>query len=410
MKICLICPEIGNFAGSAFIGGGVNNVVRLSKALANRGHKVTIITTPHRHPGDNQGASLPGVEVFCLPISASYLSARYGIQFAMRTWRKVNKLQAVNKFSIIHGHSGYSMLALITGIASRMGHIPSIHSIYSPISSARGNNLVRFSSNKVLSRFYFSQINRIIAVSNNVQRSLINSGVSAQKIELMPPAIDTSVYNPSISGDEVRNQLNIKQDDYVLSYVGNLTKQKGLHILLPALSIITKRFPDTKLLMVLNMPLSRYETPGKLEVDMGLTYEIKDMIESYGLNNNVIPIGLSDRLPQIIASSDIFVSPFLNTIGIMDYPASLLEAMATGKPVIATRVGGIPEIVSPYKNGLLINRGNPSELADAIVYMLENGEEAKRMGAEGAKIISRNFNIEIIVDKLEQIYEAVSKG
>ena len=408
MKICVICPEIGNSGGNAFIGGHVNNVVQLSKALFDRGHEITIITTPHRYPGDELNNGLEWAEIYCLPMSGSYLSAKYGIEFALRALQKVRKLHAIKNFDIIHGHSGYSMLGLITGIGGRITKVPSIHSIYSPIQPITGHNIVMSFSNKILSKFYLSQLNKIIAVSKNVRDSLISAELPQYKIEMMPPGIDTKMYNPSISGGDVRKYFGIGSDQPLLLYVGNLTEIKGIHVLIEALRIIIKQFPDVKLLIALNMPLSKYEEEDSTGLyDMEGAFEIKEKMKSYGLNNNVIPLGIVRNMPQIMAASDVFITPFLNTVGVVDYPTSLLEAMAVGKPVIATRVGGIPEIVKPNENGILVEPNNIDELVNAIMYMLNNKEEAKRKGLEGAKLVFEKFRTEIVVDKLERIYEEV---
>lgn len=408
MKISMVCPEIGKSGGNAFIGGHVNNAVQLSKALFDRGHEITIITTPHRHPGNQPNNGLEWAEVVCLPISGSYPSIKYGLEYTFKTLQKIRELHKIEKFDVIHGHSGFSMLGLITGIGGRITRVPSIHSIYSPIQPIISHNTVMFFSNKILSKFYLSQVNKIIAATKNIQCSLIMAGVPDYKIEMIPPGIDTKIYNPSISDNNVRKHFDIGSDQPLLLYVGNLTKIKGIHILIEALRIMTKQFPDAKLLMALNMPLSKYEEEDSAGLyDTERDFEIKEKIKSYGLNDNIIPLGIVKNMPQIMAASDVFITPFLNTVGVVDYPTSLLEAMAVGKPVIATRVGGIPEIVKHKENGLLVEPNNVDELVAAILYMLNNKEEAKDMGKEGAKIISEKFRSETVADTLERIYEEV---
>lgn len=407
----MICPEICNSGGSAFIGGHVNNVVQLSKALFDREHEITIVTTPHRHPGNQPNNGLEWAEVVCLPISGLYPSIKYGLEFTFKTSQKIRELHKIEKFDVIHGHSGFSMLGLITGIGGRITRVPSIHSINSPIQPIISHNSVMFFSNRILSKFYLSQVNKIIAVTENIQHSLTMAGVPHYKIEIVPPGIDISIYNPSISGGDVRKYFGIGSDLPLLLYVGNLTKIKGIHIFIEALKIIVKRFPDIKLLMALNMPLSKYEEEDSAGLyDTERDFEIKEKIKSYGLNDNIIPLGIVKNMPQVMAASDVFITPFLNTVGVVDYPTSMLEAMAVGKPVIATRVGGIPEIVKHKENGMLVEPNNVDELVAAILYMLNNKEEAKNMGKEGAKTISEKFRLEIVVEELERIYEEVTSN
>jgi len=410
MKICVICPEIGYSRGGPFIGGHVNNVVQLSKALSARGHEIIIVTTPHRYPGNHKLGKKDDLhewaEIFTLPISSRYLSVRYGLEFAFKSILKIREIHKAKKIDVIHGHSGYSILALITELSAKTLNLPSIHSIYCPIQVA-GVNVVKLFSNEILSKFYFLLINKIIAVSGNVKNSLIRVGIPENKIAEVPIGINTELFNPNVLGYEIRKRYNIDPDQPTLLYVGNLTMQKGLSVLIDALNIVKKDTPNLKLLMVLNLPLERYVKPDKLDVDMELIFEIKDKIKCYGLEDNIIPLGLLDNMPQVMAACDVFITPFLNTVGIADYPVSLLEAMAVGKPVIATKVGGIPEIVRHGRNGLLIEPGNVDDLANAIRYILQNKEEAKNMGKEAAKTIFERFRLETVVDELEKIYEEV---
>lgn len=408
MRICMICPEMGNSGGSAFIGGHVNNVIQLSKALSNNGHEITILTTPHRHPGNEYVNNMVWAEVVSLPIYGSYPSVKYGLEFFSKTLLKLRMLNKTKNFDIIHGHSGYSMLGLITGIGGKIVGVPSVHSVYSPIQPTVSYNSVMTFSNKRLSKFCLSQVSKVVAVTSNVQESLRMAGISDRKLALIAPCIDTCMYNPNTSGIEIRRQFNIKSNETLLLYVGNLTKIKGIQVLIEAFKIIVKRFPDTKLLIALNMPLIKYES----EASDGLYYtengfEIKEMIKFYGLNKKIITLGIMNNMPQIVAASDIFIVPFLNTVGVADYPISMLEAMASGKPVVATKIGGIPEIVKHGKYGMLVEPNNVNELVDGIAFMLDNKEKVKYMGRNCADMISKGMGLEIAVKKVEDIYHEV---
>jgi glycosyltransferase involved in cell wall biosynthesis len=406
----MICPEIGNSGGNAFIGGHVNTVVQLSKALFDRGHEITTITTPHRYPGNHPDKDiLQGwTEVFTLPISGSYPSVKYGLEFALKSVQKIRELESKKEFDVIHGHSGFTIPAMITGISGKLTNIPSVHTIYCPIKPVLNNyNVCRIFSNNILSKLYLLQVTKIIAVTKNIKYSLITAGISEDRIRVIPPGINTKLYNLSILGDDVRKKYNIGSDQPTIIYIGNLTRIKGIHILINALNIIAKKVPNIKLLMVLNMPIDIYLKLNRLDLTTELAFKIKERIKYYELENNIIPLGILDNMPQVIAASDLVITPFLNTVGVVDYPTSMLEAMAVGKPVIATRVGGIPEIIEHKESGILVEPNNVDELVSAIIYMLENKEEAKNMGKEGAKIISEKFRLEIVVDELERLYEEV---
>lgn len=404
MNICIICPEIGESGGSAFIGGHVNNVVELIKKLADKGHEIDLITTPHRHRGDGVDFIYDGINIHTIEVPGAYLSIRYGINFVFKSIKMVRNLNHKKKFDIIHGHSGYTMPAMITSIAAKISGLPSIHTVYSPITVASGY-VVKYFSNNTLSRFYLSWINSLIVVTENARSSLIKAGVNGDKINKIPLGINTELYKPKHSN--IREEYGIKSDEFLLIYVGNMTIQKGISVLIDALKMVVSENPNIKLFMVLNMPLERYNHPTTLEVDMPLTWQIKEKIKDYGLDDNIIPLGLLNNLEDYMAASDINIVPFLDTVGIVDYPTSMIEFMAIGKPIIATDVGGIPEIVKNGKNGMIIEKNNPKKLADAILHMVKNKKQSQSMGEESLKIIHEEFDVDIVTEEMEKLYKRV---
>lgn len=410
MNVCILCPEIGNSCGSAFIGGHVNNVIELSKRMADKGHNITIVTTPHRHPGKlcDKNFSYEKIDIQTLPISADYLSAKYGIEYAYKSIIKTRKLNKKKKFDIIHGHSGYSMPALITGLAAKFSKIPSIHTIYCPIEPS-GGNLVKILSNNTFSRFFFSQINKIIAVTENVRYSLVKTGLNSENIQIIPIGINTDLFKLKNKEaiENIRLEHNIGSGTPLIIYIGSLTKQKGLLVLLDALKIVVDKNPEIKLFMVLNKPLERYLEPDKLDVDMALIHEIKKKIKDLGLENNIIPLGLLNNLNEYLIASNVYVAPFLDMVGIADYPTSMLEAMTVGKPVIATDVGGISEIIKTDINGILVRKNDAIDLAEAIKFTLDNKNKTLKMGRNAEELIKEKFDFKITTDKILKVYEKV---
>jgi glycosyltransferase involved in cell wall biosynthesis len=392
MRICVVCLGLGDVDKKPLIGGHENTVIRLCKELYTRGHEIVIITTPSLNFSDLQSKviSLKWGKIFSLPLSAPYGSLRYGLEFMLRALYKMKKLHNKEKFGIIHGHSGYPVLGLVTGICGKILNIPSVHTLYCAIPISGYKSL--------LNRFYLLPVDKIISLSKNTEQSLRMVGILQERIKIVPPMVDVSSFSLSGSGGEINKNFKLKSSCPLLLYVGDLTKTRGLDILIDALSIVAKQFPSTKLLMAVNMPLEKYERK-KLE--------IKEKISSLGLDDDVIPLGIVNNMPQIMAASDIFIAPYTDIESIADYPVSILEAMAAGKSVIASKVGGIPEIIAHQKNGLLIRPNDPIVLADAIIYMLNNKEKTIKMGLKGAKLVSEKFKTEIVVDELERIYEEV---
>ena len=413
MNICMICPEIGNSGGNAFIGGHSNNVVQLSKELSNRGHNVTLITTPHRHSGNQPDTDiLDGIKIVSLPISSSFSSIKYGLKFAIGASKAIKKINDREKIDIIHGHSGYTMPALITGFSSKIAKVPSVHTIYSPIEPLANNfNFCRMFSNNTLSKIFLDFNRIIITLSKNIETSLVNAGIVYEKIKIVPPGINTEVFNPLVTHEDIRKKYGINSNQPVLSYVGSLTRIKGISVLIDALGIVVKTNPNVRLFMILNMPVEMYLEPNNVDMDMELIFKIKQKIKDKNLENVIIPVGIINNIAQYLAASDTFVLPFLNTVGVADYPLSMLEAMAVGTPVIATNIGGIPELIKNNQTGLLVEPNNVQELANSIIYSIKNKEEITDMGRKGRQIIQDKLSIEATVNSTEQIYkEIITKG
>lgn len=405
MKIGVICPEIGAHGGSGFIGGGAVSALRLSQGLARKGHEITIITTPHRYPGEAAG-SLDWAEVRCLSVSGDYLSLRYGLSFILKTIAEVKKRRD-RKFDIIHVHSGYSSMSVLTWALRKIAGVPAVHSLYCPLGSKpsgkiRAVDLLPFA---LLSEYCLKRIDRIVAISHHVADSLARAGIPLAKISVVPPAIDQTIYHPQVKSD-IRKQFGITPDQPVVLFVGNLNRRKGIHILLQALASVVKQKPEVRLLIVLNIPLEKYQNEdlSGARDEMVLLHRVKNDIKVLGLTKNVILLGIMSDLAGVMADSDFLVTPFTGSTGVADYPISVLETMACGKPVIATRVGGLPEIISDRKNGLLVSPGNPQELAGAIMYLIEHGQEAKKMGEDSARLVAKEFSTDVVVNKIEGIY------
>ncbi|MDY6894138.1 MAG: glycosyltransferase family 4 protein [Thermotogota bacterium] len=392
MKICMVCLGLGNLKDGVLVGGHENTVIRLSKALYAHGHEIIIITTSSIHHSPIKEVNIVELDwgrIFSLPVSGDYGSLRYGFNFILKAILKMKQLnREEKKIDIVHGHSGYPVLGLITGIGGKMLGIPSIHSLYCPIES-------HIFKNRFL-KLYLSLIEMIVSLSENTRESLMNLGMSKDKIVVIPPAIDLNLFHPDLPTESIRKELNIESNTHLLLYVGDLTKTRGLYCLIDALDATLEQSPNTNLLLAVNMPLDRYKQ-GK--------FEIKEKISSFGLDDNVIPLGIVNNMPEVMNASDIFIASYLSIESIADYPISLLEAMACGKPAIATSVGGIPEVIKHKKNGLLVQPGDAQELKNAICYIFDNKDEAKNMGDNAATYVAENYGIEAIVNKLEKVYE-----
>jgi glycosyltransferase involved in cell wall biosynthesis len=384
----MICLGIGDLDNKPLIGGHENNVVQMSHALHENGHKIIIITTPSIHSCISESKTINfdwGV-IYSIAPKEPYGSMSYGLEFLRKSLLLIKKLKKEERIDIIHGHSGFPILGLITGSIGFFLKIPCIHTLYCPIDNSFNK--------KIIGKLCFLFVDIIISLSNNTYNSLTRCGIRQDKIKIIPPFINSSFVNYS-DIDNCKN-YNINSTQSNLLYLGDLTKGRGLHILIEALNDVRRRNPNVILWLAINMPSKKYKMLG---------YFIEKIVERYGLEKNVTFLGMVRDMPEVMYDSTIFVAPYIEIDSIADLPISILEAMAVGTPVIASNVGGIPEIIHHQKTGLLVRPGDPSDLAEKINCLLDNPMKRKSISCNAHDFIMKAFKRELITIKIESAYQ-----
>lgn len=387
MNICMSGSEIAPSTNGVLIGGVTSSVFRLSSQLSIFGEEIHIITSRPR-VFDDKPYNYP-FDITQIPMNSTYPSFKYGLELLFKSFFLIRKENSKKQFDIIHGHSGEPSVAAIPNLCKTFLKNTCIHTLYCPIRP-----------DDRYAKYAFRDLDFIIAITENVKNSILQFGVPEEKIAVIPPAIDTDKFNPNVPGQETREKYGLSKSDNSLLFVGNLSKTKGIDILLDSMKIIKKDFPDIKLFMTLEMPHEKFSERKE---------EIKKKIENYDLSNNVVEFGIIDNMNKLIAASDILVAPFLDTFGPSDYPIPVLEAMSCAKPVVSTKIGGLPEIVFDDETGYLVNPNNADELADALKKLLNDRNLQTNIGRNASELINKNFSMKNVAKKTVKIYEAVSK-
>jgi glycosyltransferase involved in cell wall biosynthesis len=222
--------------------------------------------------------------------------------------------------------------------------------------------------------------NIYIAQSKYVSSLLLDLGIPEGKIEVIPNAIDVSIFKPG--GEKVDNRL---------LYVGRIEEYKGLHVLLKSLRLV--RVP-VELLII-----------GPMVGDSH--YHKKIMLLMSELNSKtshkVVYLGpkKSRELLQYYQSASIVIVPSLSE----SFGNVILESLACETPVIASSVGGIPEIINSYENGILVPPNNEVKLAEAIQYMLSDKDLRQKLRRHGRKLVMEKFSLEATTQKILSVYK-----
>jgi len=242
---------------------------------------------------------------------------------------------------------------------------------------------------RIVNKILLKATDKIVAVSESIRKDIIKyDGIDSSKILVIPNGIDTERFNPEGNFADIRKGFSIKESDIVLGFVGRVVPAKGLEYLIDALPFLKKEFKNIKLLIT----------------GEGSTMErLKKKAKENNVHDSIIFTGKRRDIPDILSCTDIFVMPSVAE----GLPNALLEAMAMGKPIVATEVGGIPEVIKNRHSGFLVPPRNPEALATAIKDLISNEQLAAKMGQAARHIVLDNFSIWSIAQKWQTLYLSI---
>jgi glycosyltransferase involved in cell wall biosynthesis len=395
--------EIVPVGNETYVGSVPNNAVRLAKELNSRGHDILVVTSDVRHELQGLTAFEWG-SIYPIHPNGGYASLTGGIQYTLKAIPLILKIHAKENIDVLHGHSAYPLLAPIDGLSSAFGSMPAVFSQYAPIKTMPlrdRKGIYQGLSSTFLSKYLFANIKRLTVFSDNTRESLVKIGIREDRIVNLPPAVDPSFFGESVSQEKVGPCLDIPEDAPKILYIGNWATWKGVDYLIESMTRVREVFPDARLITAWGEVYDWHDDRKEF---------IDRRIEELGLRDAIVQVGIVEDLPSLIRMCDVVAEPFLNTDGVADLPLAILESMACGKPVISTKVEGIPEIVNHGVNGLLVDPGNSEELANALIRILQNEDESGVMGRSARNFAFTNYSSKTVVDKLETIYHDVTDG
>jgi glycosyltransferase involved in cell wall biosynthesis len=243
---------------------------------------------------------------------------------------------------------------------------------------------------RLRNRVCLSAVKRILAVSGYVrQRLIVSDHVPESMVQVLYNGVDLSRFRP---GDEpparVRARLGIPPDGEVVTVVGQLIDFKGLNYLIDAVDLLRAR-PLTVLMA------------GAGDRRDALAAQARRL----GLEDRVRLLGKRDDVQALLAASDLFVCPSVWDEALGNV---ILEAMGTGLPVVASRVGGIPEVVRDGETGLLVPPRDAAALAGAIASLLDDPARRQAMGRAGRRVVEEDFSMERAITATVDLYEELA--
>ena len=360
------------------IGGVSSHVAGLASELERRHHEVVIMTKFAK--GDTR-SSIAG--------KVSYLRPSIPIPVILVPPKAADIRDVLErgKFDIVHAHHAFTPTSLLSVSAARKIGMPAVltnHTIF--LASDHESLWVPTSYVLYPFRRYINKANLITAVSQTAA-DFIGHFTERGKVVVIPNGIDSDRFDSRPCAKEY--PTHEVGGGHIILYVGRLVYRKGIHVLVKAMPQILRELPDAQLLIAGEGVMGDF---------------IKLLIKSLDLKDHVKLMGFvpNEMLPDLYGLSQVFVLPSLycESFGI-----TLLEAMASGKPVVASNVGGVPEVVEDEVTGLLFRKGDERDLADGVLRVMSDHDLALKLAEKARRSVEDNFSWFVVADKIESLYE-----
>ena len=263
-------------------------------------------------------------------------------------------------------------------LAARICNIPIVVHIRQQIEPVR------------IKQYWLQRPDYLFPVSMDIERVLLDMGVNSDRISVTYSGIDPNHFFSLRDKIEFYRRYNLEENRVVIGTVANLFPRKGYEYLIEALVDVKKTFPEICCFIVGEGPKSYCK-------------ELARLVEEKGLNSNVMFVGFQKDVYDFLNAFDLFVLPSL----MEGFGIALLEAMAMSKAIVASGVGGVPEVITHGETGLLVPSKDSKSLAGAIIRMLQDDRMRQRLGFAAREIIETKFTQDIAIQTIQNCYYSI---
>lgn len=364
-----------HLAANRWWTGSADPIIQLALGLRARGHRVLLGIVP----GDRfeTKAREAGLDV----LRGLELEPRFAPLGLLRDLRRLRAIVRAERVDVVHAHHSHDHWL---GLLARAGT-----GVRRPALVRTFHNL-RAVRRDALSRHLYARTGGLLAVSRQIETRCRELGIPGGRVAWIPGVADLRRFAGPLDGRAVREEFKLDGAPVIVS-VARLAPNRGHELLLEAFRRVLARMPEARLLLV-----GKGETRPRLE----------QLVAELGLAGQVVFTGYRDRdLPAVLAAADCFA---LMGAGSDESCRAVLEAMAAGRPVVARRVGALPETVVHGETGLLVGDDRPDSVATALTAVLADRERGRAMGAAGRRRAEREFTVERSLDTVERMYRTLA--
>ena len=354
------------------------------KLLRDMGYEVEVACS---NVGFTERIEREGFKVYNLPFSRNPLNISNLKAFLM-----LYRIMKKNNYITLHTHT--PVASFVGRIAAKIAGVS--HIIY----SVHGFHFHEYGSK--IKNFIYYRLEKFAGESTDV---LITTNKDDYKIALdrkiVPNGkvyyvkgvgVDLGRFNPEKYDlnftQSYRKSLGIKERDFVIITIAELTRRKNLVDLIETFLMITHDFANTKLLIV---------------GDGALFNKISSLITERNLQDRIILLGRRNDIPELLSISNGFVLTSIRE----GLPRSVMEAMAMEKPVVAYNIRGVRDLVEDGVNGFLVPFGDVKALSEKIIYLMKHPAIIEEMGKKGREKVEREFSLDVILPQMEALYKEI---
>jgi len=387
-----------------YISGYTIRSRAIIETLKKQGWHSVVVTSPRHKDFEQIAEEINGVLYIRCPSSIQKITTPtllykvFEFVFSSHALEKaIIKVCNEHKPRVIHAHSFYPLKASAYHAARKFG-IPYIYELRglleeSGVTRGWSEKGWRYRLIQHFDNYNLIRADAIVTISQTLKTEVMQRGVPESKIVVVPNGVDTQDFKPIEPDYELAAQLGLLDNILVIGYIGSLVRWEGLENLLYAFSSILRTTKNVKLLIVGDGPLRS---------------DLLKLCDQLGINSFTIFTGqiAHENIKRYYSICDVLVLPRTKArVNALVTPLKPLEIMAMGKPLIASDLPALREIVISRQTGVLVEPDDPNKLAEAILYLLDDPQERKRLGANARAWVVENRDWSNIVSIYHEVYK-----
>lgn len=369
--------KILHIVGDSKFGGGSVVILRLAQKAKELGWEVDILTTDPVFQNILKENDIRTVNLEVIWRNIRILRDIKGLY-------RLYKFLRNNRYDIVHTHT--SKAGFIGRLAAKLAGIPIIIHTAHGFAFHEDSNFLVLHFIVLLEKIASHWCDKIVTVSNFHKEWALKLGIgNVNKVVAIPNGIPFGRVIPTRSWAEMRKDLGLSNNEFVILSIGRLAPQKGLEFLIRAIPFLDKKLNNYKVLIVGDGPLRDY---------------LKDLSKKLDVEDKIIFLGFKADIGDILNISDVVVLPSLWE----GLSIALLEAMAAGKPIITTAIESNKEVIQHGYSGMLVPKKDPIALADAVYEIFKNREFSSKLGENAKRIYFQKYKEDLMLEKYVNLY------